>query len=353
MPCSPQLLSTLVGKVNLDKDANDITDNKDFFEDETEVIKLDYLYDLNPDLGVLEPLDIATLVHPDPNFIKDIPLDKVYLEDINLISKDADLTLNTLKLSSYDSDFIVSPNETTPNNSDLILNNSDVDNLELKVSQLDLLPKLDPGLINPKPIELRVITKHEPIENTYMSLEDSNLNLKDSEPKWNNEHSFVLLESILGVAPLDLHLTKCVFPDLAYHNFLCTDFNIRESLSPYLPVASLTIVPASVLETLPNLLSPIPAGDSLGYPIVVMSHDPSSYYIPNFYIMPSISTSFPIKHHISPSWMTLLDYPAATGRVSMTLAEAAYRSSFVANDVFINPPTPVPLNMETLCPLLL
>ncbi|KAL0909892.1 hypothetical protein M5K25_020801 [Dendrobium thyrsiflorum] len=333
-------------------DANDITDNEDFFEDETEVIKLDSLYDLNPDLGVLEPLDLATLVHPDPNVIKDIPLDKLCPDDINLISKEADMTLNTLKFSSDDSDFIISPNETIPNNSDLILNNSDVDNLELEVSQLDLLPKLDPDLIDPKPIELRVIIKHEPNENTNMSLEDSNLNLKDYEPNWNNEHSLVLLESILGVVPLDLHLTKCVFPDLAYLTFPCTDFNIRESLSPYLPVTSLTIVPASVLETLPNLLSPIRAGDSLGYPIVVMSHDPSSYYIPDFYIMPSISTSFPIKDHISPSWMTLLDYPTATGKVSMTLAEAAYRSSFVANDVFIDPPIPVPLNMKTLCPLL-
>ncbi|KAL0919087.1 hypothetical protein M5K25_011160 [Dendrobium thyrsiflorum] len=165
-----------------------------FFEDETEVIKLDSLYDLNPDLGVLELLDLDTLDHPDPNFIKDIPLDKVCLDNINLISKEADLTLNTLKLSSEDSDFIVSPNETTPNNFDLILNNSDVDNLELEVSQLNLLPELGPDLIDPKPIELRVIIKHDHTENTNMSLEDSNLNLKDSEPNWNTEHSLVLLE---------------------------------------------------------------------------------------------------------------------------------------------------------------
>ncbi|KAL0909298.1 hypothetical protein M5K25_020151 [Dendrobium thyrsiflorum] len=303
-------------------------------------------------MWTLPTLDFDTLVHPDPNFIKDIPLDKVCLDDINLISKEADLTLNTLKLSSKDSDFIVSPNETIPNNFDLILNNSDVDNLELEVSPLDLLPELDPDLIDPKPIELRVITKYNPTENTNMSSEDSNLNLKDFEPNWNNKHSLVLLESILGVAPLDLHLTKCIFLDMAYLTIPCTDFNIRDSLSSYLPVASLIVVPASVQETLPHLLSLIPAGDSLDYPIVVMSHDPSSYYIPDSYIMPSISTSFPIKDHISPSWMTLLNYPTAIERVSMTLAETAYRSFFVANDVFIAPPTPVPLNRETLCPLI-
>ncbi|KAL0918008.1 hypothetical protein M5K25_013123 [Dendrobium thyrsiflorum] len=267
-------------------DANDISDDEDFFEDETEVVKLDSLYDLNPDLGVLEPLDLDTLVHPDPNFIKDIPLDKVCLDDINLISKEAYLTSKTLKLSSKDSDFIVSPNETTPNNFDLILNNFDVDNLELEVSQLDLLPELDPDLIDPKSIELRVITKHDHIENTNMSLEDSNLNLKDSEPNWNNENSLILLESILG----------CIFPNLAYLTIPCTDFNVREIISPYLPAASLTIVPTFVLETLPHILSPIPAGD---YPIVVMSHDPSSYHISDSYIMLSISSSFPIKDHLS------------------------------------------------------
>ncbi|KAL0914244.1 hypothetical protein M5K25_014570 [Dendrobium thyrsiflorum] len=309
-------------------DANDITDDEDFFEDET------------------EPLDLDILVHPDPNFIKDIPLDKVCLDGINLISKEADLTLNTLKLSSEDSDFLVSPNETTPNNSNLILNNSDVDNLELEVSQLDLLPELDIDLIDPKSIELRVITKYDPIENTNMSSEDSNLNQKDSEPNWNNQHSLVLLES----CPLDLHLAECVFPDLAYLIIPCTDFNVRESISPYLPIATLTVVPAFVLETLPHLLSPILASD---YPIVVISHDPPSYHIPDYYIMPSISSSFPIKDHLSPSWMPLLDYPAAAGRLSMTIAETSYRNALVAKNVFIAPPTPVPLNMETLCPLLL
>ncbi|KAL0924355.1 hypothetical protein M5K25_005172 [Dendrobium thyrsiflorum] len=308
--------------------ANDITDNEDFFEDETELIKLDSLYDLNPDLEVLEPLDLDTLDHPDHNFIKDIHLDKVYLDDINLISKEADLTLNTLKLSSEDSDFIVSPNETTPNNSDLILNNSNVDTLELKVSQLDLLPELGPNLIDPKPIELRVITKYDPPENTNMSLEDSNLNLKDSEPNWNTEHSLVLLDP-------------------------CTNLNVRESISSYLPDASLTVVPAYDLGTLPHLLNPIPAGDSLGYPIIVMSHDPSPYCVPDSYILPLISSSFPIKDHLSPSWLALLDYTTAAERLSITLAETSYRNAFVAKDVFIAPPTPVPLNIETLCHLIL
>ncbi|KAL0903128.1 hypothetical protein M5K25_027482 [Dendrobium thyrsiflorum] len=192
------------------------------------------------------------------------------------------------------------------------------------------------------------MTKQDPIENTNMSLEDKNLKLKDFEPNWNNEHSLVLLESILGVAPLDLHLIECVFPDLAYLTISCTDFNVRDSISPYLPVASLTVVPAFVLETLPHLLSPIPAGDSLGYPIVVMSHDPSPYRVPDSYILSSISSSFPIKDHLSSSWLTLLDYTTATGRLSMILAETSYRNALVAKDVFIAPPTPIPLKHGNL-----
>ncbi|KAL0928270.1 hypothetical protein M5K25_000142 [Dendrobium thyrsiflorum] len=327
-------------------DANDITDNEDFFEDETEVIKLDSLYNLNPDLGVLVPLDLDILVHPDPNPIQDIPLD-FCLDDNNLISKEADLTLNTLKLNSEDSDLILSPAEMTPNNSDLILNNSDVDNFELKVSQLDLLAKLDPDLINPKPIELRVITKHEPIENTYMSWEDSNLNLKDSEPNWNNEHSLVLSESILGVAPLDLHLTKCVFPDLAYLTIHCNDFNVRDSISPHFHV-----VPTATLDTLPRLLSPIPAGDSLGYVIMVKSDDPSSYHTPDSYILPATSLSFPVKDLPSPSWLTLLDHLTTPRRLSMTLAKTPHGDALLAKDVFMAPPIPVPLDKRPLCPLI-
>ncbi|KAL0910056.1 hypothetical protein M5K25_020984 [Dendrobium thyrsiflorum] len=189
-------------------DTDDITDNEDFFEDETEVVELDSLHNLNPDLRDLEPLNIDTLAHPDPNLIKDVPLDKVCRDDINLILKETDLTLNTLKLNSEDSDLIISPTELTPNNSDLILNNfdGDVDNLELEVIQLNLLPDLNPDLIDPESIDLRVLTKPDPIENINMNLEDSNLDLNDSEPNLKNEHPLVLLDSIFGVAPLNLHL---------------------------------------------------------------------------------------------------------------------------------------------------
>ncbi|KAL0920517.1 hypothetical protein M5K25_009657 [Dendrobium thyrsiflorum] len=329
-------------------DANDITDNEDFFEDETEVIKLDALYDLNPELGVLVPLDLDTLIHPDPNLIKDIPFDKVCMDDINLIPKEADLTLNTLKLNSEGSDLIVSPTKETSNNSDLILNNSDEDNLELEVSQLDLLPELDPDLNDPKSIELRVMTKHDPIKNTNMSLENRNLKLKDFEPNWNNEHPLVLLESILGVAPLDLHLIGCVFPDLAYLIVPCTDCNVRDSISPHFHV-----MPTTTLDTLPRPLSPIHAGDSLGYVIMFESDDPSSYHTLDSYILPTTSLSFPVKDLPSPSWLTLLDHLTTPRRLSVTLAETPYGDALLAKDVFIAPPTPVPLNRETLCSLIL
>ncbi|KAL0904288.1 hypothetical protein M5K25_026378 [Dendrobium thyrsiflorum] len=327
-------------------DANDITHDKGFFEDETEVTKLDSLYDLNPDLGVLEPLDLDTLVHLDPNDIKDIPLDKVCLDDINLISKEADLTLNPLKLSSEDSDFIISPNKTTPNNSGLILNNSDVNNLELEVSQLDLLHELDPNLNDPESFELRVITNHDPIENINMSSEDSNLNLKDSEPNFNNEPPLTLLDPNLGVAPLDLHLKESVLPDWADHITPPTDLN--ENISPHFHV-----VPTSTLDTLPRLLSPIPTGDSLGYVIMFESDDPSSYHTPDSYILPTTSLSFPLKDLPSPSWLTLLDHLTTPRRLSVTLAETPYGDALFAKDVFIAPPTPVPLNKETFCPLIL
>ncbi|KAL0924936.1 hypothetical protein M5K25_005797 [Dendrobium thyrsiflorum] len=324
-------------------DANDIADDEDFLEDETKVIKVDSLHDLNPELGSLEPLDLDTLIHPDPNLIKDIPLDKVCMDDINLIPKEAVLTLNTLKLNSEDSDLIVSPTKETSNNSDLILNNFDKDNLDLEVSQLDLLPELDPDLIDPKSIELRVMTKHDPIENTNMSLKDKNLKLKDFELNWNNEHSLVLLESILGVSPLDLHLKESVLPDWAYHITPRTDWN--ENISPRFHV-----VPTSNLDMLPRLLSPIPVGDSWGYVIMVESDDPSSYHTPDSYILPATSSSFPIKDHLSPSWLTLLDYTTATRRLSMTLVETSYRNALVAKDVFIAPPTPIPLNIPAAVP---
>ncbi|KAL0916402.1 hypothetical protein M5K25_013910 [Dendrobium thyrsiflorum] len=334
-------------------DANDIADDEDFCEDENEVIKLDSLYDLDHDLGVLESLNLDTLVHPDPNLVKDIPLDKVYLDDIKSVSKETNMTLSTMKMNSEDSDLIVSPNGTTQNNSDLTLNNSDEDNLELEMSQMGLLTELDPAVIDPESIELTIITKPDPIDNINISSEDSNVNWNNFEPNLDNESPLISVEPILGVAHLGLHLAECVSPDLTHPISPCTDLNVREGISPYLPVTSLIVVPAFVLETLPHLLSPIPAGDSLGYPIVVMSHDPSPYRIPDSCILPSISSSFPIKDHLSPSWMTLLNYTTAAGRLSMTLAETSYRNTLVAKDVFIAPPTPIPLNMGTLCHLIL
>ncbi|KAL0903794.1 hypothetical protein M5K25_025844 [Dendrobium thyrsiflorum] len=306
-------------------DANDITDNEDFFEDETEAITLGSLHDLNPDLGELEPLNFNALVNPEPNPIKDIPLDKVYLNDINLISKETDLTLSTMELNSEDSDSIITSTGLTSHNSELIVDNSDLDNLELGVTQESFLLDLHPDLSGPESIDLRIITKYDPIENINILLEDINLTLNNSEPNLEDEHPKILLESILGVAPLDLHLKECISPDLTYLNSPCTDLN--ESISPYLPVASLTVVPAFVLEALPHLLSPIPVGDSLGYPIIVMSHDPSPYRVPDSYILPSISPSFAIKDHLSPSWLTLLDYTTATGIPSTTLAETSYRNA--------------------------
>ncbi|KAL0917881.1 hypothetical protein M5K25_012982 [Dendrobium thyrsiflorum] len=238
-------------------DANDITNNEDFFADETEVIKLDSLHDLNHDLGDLEPLDLDTLVHPDPNLIMDIPLDKVYLDDINLISKEADMILSTMKLNSKDSDLIVTFTGLTSHNSELILDNSecDLDNLELGVTQENLLPDLHPDLSGPEFIDLRIIIQPDPIENINISLEDIN--------------------------------------------------------------------------------------------------DPSSYHTPDFYILPSIFLSFRVKDLLSPSWMTLLDYSTAPRRLSVTLAETPCGDAFLAKDVFIAPPIPVPLNMKTLCPLIL
>ncbi|KAH0469113.1 hypothetical protein IEQ34_002345 [Dendrobium chrysotoxum] len=146
-------------------DANDITDNEDFFEDETEVSESDSPHDLNPDLGDQEPLNLNTSVHLTPNLLKDIPLDKVYLDDSNVISKEANLTLNTLNLNSEDPDLVVSPTELT-------LDNFDGSNLESEVVQLNLLPELNPDLIDPESIDLRAITKSGSIEDNNMISEE-------------------------------------------------------------------------------------------------------------------------------------------------------------------------------------
>ncbi|KAL0905827.1 hypothetical protein M5K25_024266 [Dendrobium thyrsiflorum] len=234
-------------------DANDITDDEDFFED-----------DLNPKLGGLEPLDLDTLVHFDLNLVKEIPLDKVCLNDSNLISKETGLTLSTL-------------------------------NLKLK---------------------------------------GSNLTLDDAEPNLYYKSSFDLLEPILEVAPLDLHLKESVLPDWAYHITPPTDLN--ENISPHFHV-----MPTSTLDTLPRLLSPIPAGDSLGYVIMVKSDDPSSYHTPDSYILPATSLSFPVKDLPSPSWLTLLDHLTTPRRLSVTLAKTPHGDALLAKDVFMAPPIPI------------
>ncbi|KAH0455977.1 hypothetical protein IEQ34_016009 [Dendrobium chrysotoxum] len=243
-------------------DANDLTDNEDFFEDKTEVSELDSPHDLNPDLGDLEPLNLSTSVHLTPNLLKDIPLNKVYLGDSNVISKEANLTLNTLNLNSEDPDLVVSPTELT-------LDNSGGSNLESEVVQLNLLPELNPDLIDPESMDLRAITKSGSVENNNMISEDSILNQKDLKPSVKEEPPLVLLRSILGVASLDLHVKECVSTNLTYLTIPCIDFNARESIGPCLPISHLTVVPTYALNTLPHLLGPIPAGDSLGYPIMV------------------------------------------------------------------------------------
>ncbi|KAL0928137.1 hypothetical protein M5K25_000004 [Dendrobium thyrsiflorum] len=104
-------------------DANDITDDEDFFED-----------DLNPKLGGLEPLDLDTLVHFNLNLVKEIPLDKVCLNDSNLISKETGLTLSTLNLKLKGSNLTLDDAE--PN----LYHKSSFDLLEpiLGVAPLDL-----------------------------------------------------------------------------------------------------------------------------------------------------------------------------------------------------------------------
>ncbi|PKU63901.1 hypothetical protein MA16_Dca009885 [Dendrobium catenatum] len=91
----------------------DTIDNDDFFEGETDVIDLNPLPDLNPDLGDLEPLNLDTLAHPYPSLLEDNSLDKVCLVDSNMISKEANLAGNTINLNSEDPDLVVSPTEST------------------------------------------------------------------------------------------------------------------------------------------------------------------------------------------------------------------------------------------------
>ncbi|KAI0488152.1 hypothetical protein KFK09_027979 [Dendrobium nobile] len=240
------------------------------------------------------------------------------------------------------SDLIVPTTEKAPNNSDLILNNSDgnVDNFKLEMRKLKLLLELNLDLSDPGFIDLRVITKPDPFEDSNMSLEDNKLTLKDSKPKLNPKHSLVLLESILGVAPLDVHLTEYTSLDWTY----ITDLSVRECRSPCLNVTTLTVVPTFDRITLPHFLSRIPAGDSLDYPLMVVSKDPSSCHIHDSSNMSTMFLSFPIKDNLSPSWTNLLDDTVDPRRLPTTLTETFHRSTLVAKNVFISPPTPVPLD---------
>ncbi|KAI0527390.1 hypothetical protein KFK09_002990 [Dendrobium nobile] len=264
-------------------DANDINDNEGYFEDETEVIELDPLPDLNPDLGGLEPFNLETLAPLETNIINDIPLDKVCLYNIDLIPKEIDLTLNTIKLKLEDSNLITEMNS----------GNSD--------------------------------------------LEDSTLSRKVFEPNLYQKSSFDLLEPIFGVVPLDLPLKEFVLPDWAYPITPPTNWN--ENINPHFHVG-----PTSTLGTIPRLLSPITAGDSLGYVFMVESDDPSSYHTPDSYIVPATSLFFPVKDLSSPSWLTLLNHLTTPGRLSVTRAKMPYGDALLAKDVFIAPPTPVPLD---------
>ncbi|PKU62330.1 hypothetical protein MA16_Dca028625 [Dendrobium catenatum] len=138
-------------------DANDINNDEEFFEDETTVIESDSQHDLNPELGKLEPLNVDTLGHPDPSLLEDNSLNKVCLDDGNVILKEATLASNTLKLSLEDRDLVVTPTELT-------LDNLDDNNLESEVVKLNLLPDLSPNLTNPESINLKVIPKSNSID---------------------------------------------------------------------------------------------------------------------------------------------------------------------------------------------
>ncbi|PKU61968.1 hypothetical protein MA16_Dca025226 [Dendrobium catenatum] len=294
-------------------------DNDDFFEDETEVIESDSQNDLNPELGKLEPVNVDTLTHPNPSFFKDESLDKVCLDDSR--------TSNTLILE--DPDLVVTTTEMT-------LGNLDGNDFELEVNQL----KLSPELNEPEPIDLKIMTLPHHIENISTNLKDSDLTLSGFGPNWGIGHPRILLESILGVAPLELHLKECDFLDWIYLTTPHTDFNVRENFSPYFHVTTLTVVPTSV----PHFLSPIPAGDSFGYPILAVGQDPSPYFVPDSFVLPIMFLAFHVKDNLSPSWMNLLDDTVNPRRPPATLTQTSHRSTLVAKNVFIAPPTPVPLD---------
>ncbi|XP_020678773.2 uncharacterized protein LOC110096947 [Dendrobium catenatum] len=324
-------------------DANDIKDNEDFFEEETKVNESDSQHDLNPELEKLEPLNVDTLAHPDPSLLEDNSLNKVCLNDSNVILKEANLTLNTLNLNLEDLDLAVTPTKLT-------LDNLDDNDLESEVVKLNLLPDVSPNLTNPEPVNLKVIPKSDSIDDKNMSSEDNDLILKVSEPNLNNGSHLILLESILGITHLDLHFKECDFRDWAYLTTPRTDFNVRENLNPHFHITNLAVVPSYVMDTIPNFLSPIPAGDSFGYSIMVVSQETSSYLVPDSFVLPTMFLSLPVKDNLSPSGMNLQDDTIDPRRQPTTITETSYRSVVVAKDVFIAPPKPVPLGLNTLDP---
>ncbi|KAI0497718.1 hypothetical protein KFK09_020952 [Dendrobium nobile] len=317
-------------------DANDINTDEELFEDETTVSESDSQHDLNPELGKVDPLDVDTSGHPDPSLLEDNSLNKVSLDDSNVILKEANLTLNTSNLNLEDYDLAVTPTKLT-------LENLDDNDLESEVVKLNLLPDVSPTLTNPKPVNLKVIPKSDSIDDKDMSLEDSDLILKVSKPNLNNGSHLILLESILGITPLDLHFKECDFHDWAYLT-TCTDFNVRESLTPYFHVTTLIVIPTSDMDIIPKSLSLIPAGDSFGYPVMTVNQEPPLYLIPDSFVLPDIVLSFPVKDHLSPSGVILLEYTSVPRRLPTTLTEISYRNVLLAKYVFIAPPTPVPLD---------
>ncbi|PKU87972.1 hypothetical protein MA16_Dca007914 [Dendrobium catenatum] len=264
-------------------DANDIKDNEDFFEDGTNVIESDSLIDLNPELGKLEPYNVDTLTHPDPSLLEAKSLDKVCLDDSSVISEETNRTSNTLDLNLEDPDLVVTPTDMTPDNSDLILDKSD---LALDNSEL-ILDNSDGDLDNPE-----------------LEVSQSKPDLSETEP-------------------MDLRVTTK-----------------PESLSEDITLSLKVFEPD--LNNEPHLVSL-----ESNFRAAQLDLYLAECVIPDSYILPVIASSYQDKDHFYPSWMTLLDYTAGPRRLTSTLSKTFYGSALVAKDVFIAPPTPVPLDMET------
>ncbi|KAI0511779.1 hypothetical protein KFK09_012411 [Dendrobium nobile] len=195
-----------------------------------------------------------------------------------------------MKLKLEDSNLITEMNS---DNSDLILDSSDGDlaNLRLNVSQSNLSHDSS----ETEPTDLRIETKPD------FTLENSTLSLKSFEPNLNNEPPFVSLEFNFGAATWNLYLTTCVIPDF-----------------------SLTIVPTDVLGTFSHLISPMPADESLRYPLMDVSQDQSSYFIPDSYFLPVIAPPYHDEDHLYPSWINLFNYTTPTRRLPTSLTETSH-----------------------------